>query len=221
MDPARRMERIGSHLSASAGALAGARDSPDDIVIVDAIRTPITRARKVCLCALLLQHLHSLPTLAVKSNSSCYRGMALPTPSSASRLRLQLSSLFWEHRPQGTIRRFGCLVTTTATYLDTCTPTRLLSAGGDVQLGRVHTPPSIVRRCVRFLFSRKSITTEIGPCRTYSMTRTQTFPYMYAHGSTAVALFLPAWWHTGSLQGHYPRRPSGRGPQRRSRAVRS
>ena len=54
MDPARRMERIGSHLSASAGALAGARDSPDDIVIVDAIRTPITRARKVCLCALLL-----------------------------------------------------------------------------------------------------------------------------------------------------------------------
>eukprot|EP00903_Cladosiphon_okamuranus_P010416 g9852.t1 len=37
---------LGSHLSASAGALAGARDSPDDIVIVDAIRTPITRAKR-------------------------------------------------------------------------------------------------------------------------------------------------------------------------------
>lgn len=48
MEAARRMERIGSHISASAGgALAGSRDNPDDIVIVDAIRTPITRARKV------------------------------------------------------------------------------------------------------------------------------------------------------------------------------
>lgn len=47
MEAARRMEVIGSHLSASSGALAGSRDSPDDIVIVDAIRTPITRARKV------------------------------------------------------------------------------------------------------------------------------------------------------------------------------
>ncbi|CAN0374923.1 unnamed protein product, partial [Scytosiphon promiscuus] len=46
MEATRRMEMIGSHLSASSGALAGARDSPDDIVIVDAIRTPITRARK-------------------------------------------------------------------------------------------------------------------------------------------------------------------------------
>lgn len=48
MEAARRMEVIGSHLSASSGALTGARDRPDDIVIVDAIRTPITRARKVC-----------------------------------------------------------------------------------------------------------------------------------------------------------------------------
>ncbi|CAN0114621.1 unnamed protein product [Scytosiphon promiscuus] len=48
MEATRRMEMIGSHLSASSGALAGARDSPDDIVIVDAIRTPITRARKIC-----------------------------------------------------------------------------------------------------------------------------------------------------------------------------
>ncbi|CAM9393169.1 unnamed protein product [Ectocarpus sp. 6 AP-2014] len=48
MEAARRMEVIGSHLSASSGALAGARDRPDDIVIVDAIRTPITRARKIC-----------------------------------------------------------------------------------------------------------------------------------------------------------------------------
>ncbi|CAN0389118.1 unnamed protein product, partial [Ectocarpus sp. 12 AP-2014] len=46
MEAARRMEVIGSHLSASSGALAGARDRPDDVVIVDAIRTPITRARK-------------------------------------------------------------------------------------------------------------------------------------------------------------------------------
>ncbi|CBJ49265.1 3-ketoacyl-CoA thiolase [Ectocarpus siliculosus] len=48
MEAARRMEVIGSHLSASSGALAGAQDRPDDIVIVDAIRTPITRARKIC-----------------------------------------------------------------------------------------------------------------------------------------------------------------------------
>ena len=48
MEAARRMERIGSHVSASAmGPRAGTRDCPDDIVIVDAIRTPITRAKKV------------------------------------------------------------------------------------------------------------------------------------------------------------------------------
>lgn len=54
MEASRRMNRIGSHISAveagatvgTAAALAGAQDSPDDIVIVDAIRTPITRAKK-------------------------------------------------------------------------------------------------------------------------------------------------------------------------------
>ncbi|CAN0389459.1 unnamed protein product, partial [Scytosiphon promiscuus] len=47
MEAARRMDRIGSHVSASAmGPRAGTRDSPDDVVIVDAIRTPITRAKK-------------------------------------------------------------------------------------------------------------------------------------------------------------------------------
>lgn len=56
MEASRRMDRIGSHMSAAAAAtapasaVAGARDSPDDVVIVDAIRTPITRAKKVCVC---------------------------------------------------------------------------------------------------------------------------------------------------------------------------
>lgn len=55
-DGARRMDRIGSHLSAGAGwggaggraatpRSSSARD--DDVVVVDAIRTPITRAKKV------------------------------------------------------------------------------------------------------------------------------------------------------------------------------
>lgn len=82
MEPARRMEMIGSHLSASAGAMAGARDSPDDIVIVDAIRTPITRARKVrfagdyagCCLSCWLPH----------SIARCCRGTDLAPPPDAS-----------------------------------------------------------------------------------------------------------------------------------------
>lgn len=54
MEASRRIQKIGAHLSSavtsigsSGNASAGARESPDDIVIVDAIRTPITRAKKV------------------------------------------------------------------------------------------------------------------------------------------------------------------------------
>lgn len=47
MEASRRIDRIGSHISAADPLPRGACDTPDDIVIVDAIRTPITRAKKV------------------------------------------------------------------------------------------------------------------------------------------------------------------------------
>lgn len=81
MEAARRMEVIGSHISASAGALAGARDSPDDIVIVDAIRTPITRARKVLLLCACMHTIHSCPVVLLhycRTNTATPRAVAMP-----------------------------------------------------------------------------------------------------------------------------------------------
>lgn len=47
MEASRRVDRIGSHISASGMPSKAAHDALQDIVVVDAIRTPITRAKKV------------------------------------------------------------------------------------------------------------------------------------------------------------------------------
>lgn len=68
MAASRRMDRIASHLTDgnnSHHAGPRARSSADDVVIVDAIRTPITRAKRVrCTLVLLMAVLRICPVLA-------------------------------------------------------------------------------------------------------------------------------------------------------------